>query len=136
MSQTLIVQRSNSWRTVLVIDALPRDWSEKVVLVPVSGRTIQLIRLEQPWDPQENTGVGTLAFCIQCIPPSPLSLLTRVQCTLQTISRWLPDVCRLREKNPAYAYTVGGGSYASVLRGSWRPVERPEEEVEAVNNGL
>jgi len=39
-----------------------------------------------------------------------------VQCTLQTISRWLPDVCRrrrrLREKNPAYAYTVDDGSYA------------------------
>lgn len=47
-----------------------------------------------------------------------------VQCTLQTISRWLLDVCRhrrrrrrLREKNPAYAYTVDGGSYVPVRFG-------------------
>lgn len=62
-----------------------------------------------------------------------------------TISRWLLDVCRhrrrrsrsrrlLREKNPAYAYTVDGGSYVPV-RFSGSPVEI-ETRWRSVNNGL
>lgn len=63
-----------------------------------------------------------------------------VQCTLQTISRWLLDVCRhrrrrrLREKNPAYAYTVDGDSYVPCRCASGASGDR--EKVEAVNNGL